>query len=179
MWNFTPWRSLIVATSPSSEKLGISVAELKSADDLFNLGKELTHANSGVWAFDDMFGQSAAYASQLFQFPNRWAADSSGKLFYKYESEQIVEALNWQVKIVKAGYVHPDALANANQNGKQRFWSGKVYFEVSDTGHGFEVDGQGRGLQNMRDRIRAVGGDVTIVSAPDGLGTTVSGWVPT
>lgn len=55
----------------------------------------------------------------------------------------------------------------------------RVYFEVADSGAGFDVDGQGRGLQNMRDRIRAAGGDLTIVSAADGLGTTVSGWVPT
>ncbi|WP_203924394.1 hypothetical protein [Rugosimonospora africana] len=116
------------------DKLGVSTAELKSADDLFNLGKELTHASSGVWAFDDLFGQSAAYASQLFQFTNHWTADSAGKLIYKYETDQIVEALNWQVKIVKAGYMHPDAVANTNQNGKQRFWSGKVYFEVDGTG---------------------------------------------
>jgi signal transduction histidine kinase len=54
----------------------------------------------------------------------------------------------------------------------------RVFFEVTDSGQGFDVDGQGRGLQNMRDRIRAVGGDVTIVSAADGLGTTVTGWVP-
>lgn len=55
---------------------------------------------------------------------------------------------------------------------------GRVYFEVADSGQGFEVDGRGRGLQNMRDRIRAAGGDMTIVSAADGLGTTVTGWVP-
>lgn len=54
----------------------------------------------------------------------------------------------------------------------------RIYFEVADDGHGFDLGGRGRGLENMRDRIRAVGGDVTIVSAADGHGTSVSGWVP-
>lgn len=57
-------------------------------------------------------------------------------------------------------------------------FDGRVDFEVTDTGYGFRVDGRGRGLQNMRDRIRAAGGDLTIVSAADGRGTRVTGWVP-
>jgi signal transduction histidine kinase len=56
--------------------------------------------------------------------------------------------------------------------------NGRLLFEVVDDGHGFAVNGSGRGLANMRDRIRAVGGDLMVVSNP-GIGTRIAGWVPT
>jgi signal transduction histidine kinase len=51
-------------------------------------------------------------------------------------------------------------------------------FEVRDDGRGFAADGaDGRGLRNMRDRIEAIGGWVSIESEP-GRGTRVAGAVP-
>lgn len=73
-----------------------------------------------------------------------------------------------------AKHAGPGSTASVRLSRTER----RLDFEVADTGRGFYTDGAGRGLQNMRDRIRAVGGDLTIVSAPDGRGTTVSGWVP-
>jgi signal transduction histidine kinase len=57
--------------------------------------------------------------------------------------------------------------------------AGRLVFSVSDQGPGFDMnDFQSRGgLQSMRDRIEASGGEVEITSAP-GKGTTVTGWVP-
>ena len=51
-------------------------------------------------------------------------------------------------------------------------------FEVSDNGAGFDVDGTpaGAGLTNMRDRLAAIGGEVTVRSGSGG-GTVVSGSV--
>src|SRR5581483_6388944 len=53
---------------------------------------------------------------------------------HKYETDGIVEALNWFAKQVKAGYVNPDTIAGTNQNGKQRFWSGKALIVTDGTG---------------------------------------------
>jgi signal transduction histidine kinase len=54
----------------------------------------------------------------------------------------------------------------------------ELHFQVSDDGHGFEVPREGgAGLENMRDRIAALGGRLTIESAP-GRGTRVRGTVP-
>src|SRR5262249_37167486 len=36
------------------EAKGITADQVRSADDLMNLGKELTDAKAGVWAFDDV-----------------------------------------------------------------------------------------------------------------------------
>ena len=81
-----------------------------------------------------------------------------------------------------------EALQNATKhagNGagvtvKLRDEHGDLCFEVADDGVGFEIAGQANGsagLQNMVDRIGALGGRVRIESAP-GAGTTVRGNVP-
>jgi signal transduction histidine kinase len=56
---------------------------------------------------------------------------------------------------------------------------GYVEFRVRDDGAGFDPDatGYGTGLQGMADRLDAVGGSLTVDSAP-GAGTTVTGRVP-
>jgi len=57
--------------------------------------------------------------------------------------------------------------------------NGELHFEVRDDGDGFDpltVTG-GVGFTSMRDRVAAVGGDVTIESRP-GHGTRVSARIP-
>jgi signal transduction histidine kinase len=56
---------------------------------------------------------------------------------------------------------------------------GEVQFEVSDDGRGYDTTavGPSAGLQNMADRIGALGGQLRIESMP-GAGTTVRGGVP-
>jgi signal transduction histidine kinase len=62
-----------------------------------------------------------------------------------------------------------------------RIWSEDedVMFAVQDDGRGFdpETTPRGSGLQNMADRLEALGGSISIDSAP-GRGTTVTGRVP-
>jgi signal transduction histidine kinase len=57
--------------------------------------------------------------------------------------------------------------------------TGWLRFDVRDDGAGFDTakTHDGTGLTNMRDRIGAVGGDVSITSRP-GRGTRVTGIVP-
>jgi signal transduction histidine kinase len=52
-----------------------------------------------------------------------------------------------------------------------------LIFTVADDGVGFIQAADGHGLHNMRDRIGALGGEVSIDSTP-GRGVTVSGSVP-
>jgi signal transduction histidine kinase len=56
---------------------------------------------------------------------------------------------------------------------------GELHFSVSDSGPGFDVASAngGSGLQNLRDRIDAVGGTLEILSSR-GEGTTVRGQIP-
>ena len=57
---------------------------------------------------------------------------------------------------------------------------GGLEFTIADDGIGFDPNDvrQGIGLQNMKDRVEALGGRLDVVSSP-GKGTTVTGWVPT
>ena len=57
--------------------------------------------------------------------------------------------------------------------------AGRLRFSVADSGPGFDMAAAppGGGLQNMADRIGAVGGDLT-VRTEAGRGTWVTGWVP-
>jgi len=55
---------------------------------------------------------------------------------------------------------------------------GRLCFSIADQGPGFDAEAiEGGGLQNMADRIGAVGGEVRVSSAA-GTGTQVTGWVP-
>src|SRR5204862_4692294 len=56
---------------------------------------------------------------------------------------------------------------------------GDLAFAVEDDGRGFDTrtTRRGAGLQNMEDRLSALGGSVEIRSRP-GDGTTVEGWIP-
>jgi signal transduction histidine kinase len=58
--------------------------------------------------------------------------------------------------------------------------NGALRFEVGDDGNGFDIDHAvyGQGLMNIRDRLAAIGGSLTVRSI-DGQGTVVSGTVPT
>jgi signal transduction histidine kinase len=54
----------------------------------------------------------------------------------------------------------------------------RLRFEVRDDGGGFDGDSpRGVGLTNMRDRVTAVGGDLSVASEP-GRGVVVAGSVP-
>ncbi len=54
-----------------------------------------------------------------------------------------------------------------------------LWFSVVDDGAGFDVaaGGEGQGFVNMRDRLGALGGTLTVTSAP-GAGSTVHGTIP-
>jgi putative aldouronate transport system substrate-binding protein len=119
------------------ESKGISPGEVTSADDLYSLGKELTNARAGVWAFDDVW----AYIFQIFDFSQKFTV-TNGKLVHKYEQPEFIEALNWCYKLAKSGYMHPDALAGNNNDAKTRFYAGKVLVVADGQGAWNEADAQ-------------------------------------
>lgn len=108
---------------------GITGDQVKSADDLMNLGKELTDAKAGVWAFGDIW----TYMFPSFGMPFRWRVDG-GKLVHKYETPEFMEALEWHYKLANSGYLHPDAIAGDNTKAEVRFYSGKTLIGGGGTG---------------------------------------------
>ena len=122
---------------------GITADQVTSAADLFSLGKELTNAKGGVWAFDDVW----TYLFPYFGVPNKFTV-TGGKLVHKYETQEILEALDWHYKLAKSGYMHPDALAGNNNDGKTRFYAGKVL-----------ISGDGMGAWNLGDAQAGIAAD--------------------
>ena len=74
-----------------------------------------------------------------------------------------------------AKHAGPDAIAAVHLTVD----AGRLWFEVTDDGPGFDVADarHGTGLQGMADRLAAVGGWLLLESAPGG-GTRVGGSVP-
>ena len=81
-----------------------------------------------------------------------------------------------------------EALQNASKHAGEgatatiRVWEeeGGLLFEVADTGAGFDVGSRSRlgaGFVNMADRVGAIGGSLTVDSAP-GKGTRIGGRIP-
>ena len=79
-----------------------------------------------------------------------------------------------------------EALQNATKHArgatgvKISLWADRaLHFEVSDDGAGFDIQTTpcGTGLRNLRDRLAAVGGTMTMHSSPD-HGTSIEGSIP-
>ncbi len=85
----------------------------KNADDLLALGKQLTDAKAGRWAF----GSVADEIHRAFGVPGRWIKDPSGKLVNKIETPQLEESVAFIRRLFQSGYVHPQVVANAGEDG--------------------------------------------------------------
>ena len=110
--------------------------------------------------------------SRKASMPVRVETDSIGRYSQEFEAAVyfcVLEALQNASKYAEASDV------------TVRLWqeNGDLLFSVADDGRGFdrETTSLGAGLQNMTDRLAALGGTLNIRSRPGG-GTTVSGRIP-
>ena len=108
------------------DKLGIGTPAVKSIGDLYDLASEINDPKAKRWALGDIWG----YLFQPYNYAS-WMLDDKGNLITQYESEGIIEAMNWMAKAIKAGLVHPDQVAGNYGNGVTEFYSGQMAI-VSD-----------------------------------------------
>jgi signal transduction histidine kinase len=98
--------------------------------------------------------------------------DGVGRYSPEVESAIYYACLEAIQNATKHGGPNPRITVTLVQDGDQ------VHFEVEDDGAGFEPERvKGAGLQNMQDRLGALGGSLTVRSAP-GQGTVIAGSVP-
>ncbi|MEU9542569.1 MULTISPECIES: extracellular solute-binding protein [Streptomyces] len=81
-----------------------------SADEFMALCKEITNAKAKRWACLDMKWTAFQSFGVLSgsEKPLGWNL-VDGKLVYRIETQEYLEALEWTRKLFAAGYVHPDA----------------------------------------------------------------------
>ncbi|NUT28744.1 MAG: extracellular solute-binding protein [Streptomyces sp.] len=110
-----PWAPSIVPLYRQDifEKEGYEVP--KSCDEFMALAKEITNAKAKRWACLDM-KWTAFQAFGVFsgsEKPLGWNM-VDGKLVYRIETDQYLEALEWSRKLFEAGVVHPDSEMGKN-----------------------------------------------------------------
>jgi len=126
------------------DKLGVGTPKVTSANDLFELGKEINNPAKKQWAFDDIWG----YLYQPFGIPSSWTVTAKGDLISPYETENIIEAMNFEAKIIKAGLMNPDSIAGDTGTSKQRFWSGQMLIMPDGQGAWNYTDAQSGAAAN-------------------------------
>nr|WP_202894513.1 extracellular solute-binding protein [Kribbella italica] len=94
----------------------------KTTADVLALGKELTDAKAGRWAFGSIIDEMA----RAFRAPANWRKDSSGKLVHKIETPEFEEAVAFTRTLFQSGYVHPTVVGNAAADQKPLFEGGQI-----------------------------------------------------
>jgi signal transduction histidine kinase len=165
---------LVMKAAADYPEMSASLAEIRT--DLARALAELRDLAHGIYPAvlesDGLPGALQA-AAERSSIPVSVDADGVGR--YPQELEAAIyfcclEALQNAAKHAGDGAKVSVRLSQAD---------GQVQFEVGDDGRGYDAAavGPSAGLQNMADRIGALGGELQIESTPGG-GTTVSGAVP-
>ncbi|MER5296118.1 Tat pathway signal sequence domain protein [Streptomyces pharetrae] len=99
----------------------------RTADDFLAFAKDITRPRAKVWACDDLKWTAFNIFGVLSgsEKPLGWN-QADGKLVYRVETPEYLEALEWTRKLYAAGVVHPDAKAANQGTAADRFTSGQV-----------------------------------------------------
>ncbi|MGQ4384391.1 extracellular solute-binding protein [Streptomyces sp. SAS_270] len=110
-----PWAPSIVPLYRQDifEKKGYELP--KSCDEFMALAKEITNAKAKRWACLDMKWTAFQAFGVLSgsEKPLGWNL-VDGKLIYRIETDEYLEALEWSRKLFEAGVVHPDSKMGKN-----------------------------------------------------------------
>ncbi|MER5210818.1 extracellular solute-binding protein [Streptomyces sp. NPDC002838] len=133
------------------DKKGYSVP--KSPDEFLSWAKEATSAKAKVYACSDMSWTAWNIFGVRGSGTIGWDIGDDGKLTYRIEQPEYLEALEWVRKLFDAGVVHPDDKARSGDQG-QRFTAGQVLVfnndmstwygktaEQAQSNPDFEIDG--------------------------------------
>ncbi|MBO3749085.1 extracellular solute-binding protein [Streptosporangiaceae bacterium NEAU-GS5] len=102
-----------------------------TADELFELGQQLTNAKKKVWAFATIHQE----VERAFRAPSKWRLEN-GKLVHKYETKEYADAVAFMRKLFDAKLVHPKVISAGltNDPSKELFEGGQAL--IMDDGMG-------------------------------------------
>lgn len=107
-----------------------------SAEELFELGRELNDPDNNRWAFDDI----SLTARQIFGAPKQWRYEN-GELIHMFETEEWRASVEFMRRVFDAGLVHPDMVAQGD-NSKELLNSGQLIFAQDGLGGWHEAYAQ-------------------------------------
>ncbi|WP_372344882.1 extracellular solute-binding protein [Streptomyces sp. KL116D] len=103
----------------------------KSPDEYLSWAKEATSAKAKVYACGDMSWTAFNIFGVRPSGTLGWHIGDDGKLTYRHEEPEYLEALEWTRKLFAAGVVHPDDKARSGDAG-QRFGAGQILMYNND-----------------------------------------------
>jgi len=122
------------------DSLGLGTPNITSLSDLYDLGKEINDPKSKRWAFEDIWPfMSFPYGTNFTPPQYIWTTDSKGNLITTFETDEIIEAMNWEASLFKAGMVNPESIAGNTGDADERFWSGQSVI-VADGGGAWDAN---------------------------------------
>lgn len=110
------------------EKRGLT-GQPESLETFHALCKEVTAAKSRAWALGAV---PLSFLRQMFEIPNGWSMDDSGKLTNQLEHERQKEALEAGRKLVQEKLLHPDSFSVEQPQRKVWQTNGTTMF-IPDT----------------------------------------------
>ncbi|NUR88683.1 MAG: extracellular solute-binding protein [Nonomuraea sp.] len=101
----------------------LGVQPWNSADELLELGRQLTDKSRKRWAFATVHQE----IERAFRVPWKWRLEN-GKLLHKYETKEYADAVAFMRKMFEAKLVHPRVVAAgaANDPSKELFEGGQA-----------------------------------------------------
>jgi signal transduction histidine kinase len=164
---------LLQRQAEDPEKVKQAATRLQSAvtdalDDLRDLAR-------GIYPpllADQGLPEALAAQGRKAVVPTSLEPDSVGRYPQEIEAAVYFCALEALQNIGKYAHASSAVVRLSQEDGELRF-------EISDDGEGFDASATsyGTGLQGMTDRLAAIGGELTVRSAP-GVGTTIRGAIP-
>jgi putative aldouronate transport system substrate-binding protein len=116
-------------------------------EEFHEVGKAMTNAKRGVWAFGSIFNMVQMYYGVHGSTQGGWRkkADGGG-LEHKYETPEYREALEFAAKVYAEGLVHPDVKASKGADLKALFKGGKIVMYEDGVG-------AWRGMQSEQSQV--------------------------
>jgi len=166
----------LIRSMPDSDSDGTASALDELAQDVTATIEELRELAHGIYPprlRDRGLAEALGTAATRVRTPTTVEVDGVGRYPADVEAAAYfccLEAINNAEK-----YAGDDAIVNVRLDAGPD----ELRFAICDDGHGFDPADvvAGQGITNMRDRVGAIGGELTVESVP-GAGTTVSGVLP-